>query len=120
MNKKEAFRLGYERGWNGASWQDMPAIGDTLPRDLDWQGIGTIETVADQIDAWEIMCAEAESQSRDFSPFEFTAHAINESRDPDGYWQAFDDGIRAGRAAYRRKHFPLAKLRRYAKEEERA
>jgi len=117
MNKREAYNLGYERGYNGASWQDMPEIGSTLPRDVDWIGIETVETVYEQIEAWEMLCGEAESHSRDFTPFEFTAHDLNESRDPEGYWEAFDEGIYKGMLAYRRKHFKLADLRRDARDE---
>lgn len=116
MNKRETRKAGYESGWNVASWQDMPAIGETLPPHIDYVGIGKIEDVSAQVDAWEMLCRESESNGRDFSPFEFTAHDINSSHDPDGLWQAFDDGIEAGIRAYRRKHFPLAKLRRNARE----
>lgn len=115
MNKLEAYKLGYERGWDVASWTDMPEIGNTLPRHVDWQGIGTIESVEDQLDAWAMMCSEAESDARSYSPFEHTAHEINESRDPEGYWQAFDEGITAGINAYRRKHYKLRTLRHDAK-----
>ncbi len=115
MNLKEAHELGYDRGWHVASWTDMPEIGQMLPRDIDWQGIGSIKSVNDQIDAWEALCSEAESNSRQFSPFEFTARAINESRDPDSYWEAFDEGITAGLRAYRRKHYKLATLRANAR-----
>ena len=115
MNKREAATEGFDRGWNIASWQDMPEIGHTLPKDIDWQGIGTIETVPDQIDAWEMYCYESESNDRDFSPFERTAHDINESRWPEENWEAFDEGIARGVRAYRRKHHKLADLRKDAR-----
>lgn len=115
MNKREAYNQGRDRGWNVASWVDMPEIGSEVPKHLDWIGIGAVEDVADQIDAWEVYCYESESNDRQFSPFEFTAKEINESRWPDEYWTAFDDGIRAGIHAYRRKHYKLADLRRDAR-----
>ena len=115
MNIKDMRELGYNRGRNVASWQDMPEIGDAIPRHLDWIGIGTIDSVEDQIEAWEMFCSESESMDRDFSPFEFTAHDINESSDPDRYWEAFDLGISNGIRAYRRKHYKLADMRRDAK-----
>ncbi len=31
-----------------------------------------------------------------FSPWEFTANEFNESRDPDGVWAAFEDGLAVG------------------------
>lgn len=112
MNLREARALGRERGWNVASWQDMPAIGETLCRSVDWIGIGTIETVEEQIEAFEALCCASDSNARQFSPFEFTAAEINGSRDPDGLWEAFDDGIRQGIHAYRRRHYPLKSLRK--------
>ncbi len=115
MDKREIGMDGFDRGWNVASWQDMPEIGYTLPLDIDWVGIGTVETVSDQIDAWEILCAESEANDRQFTPFEVTAHEINESRWPDEYWEAFDDGITRGINAYRRKHHKLADMRRAAR-----
>ena len=116
MNKREAYEQGYARGYNGASWQDMPEIGETLPRHVDWIGIGTIETVGEQIEAWEALCGESESHCRDFSPFELTAHEINESRWPDENWEAFNEGIIRGIRAYRRKHHKVADLRREARD----
>jgi hypothetical protein len=38
-------------------------------------------------------CFEAESNDRDFSPFEFTASEINHSTDPETYWEAYEKGI---------------------------
>ncbi len=115
MNMNEARTLGHDRGWNLASWQDMPEIGHTLPKDIDWVGQGTIETVSEQVDAWEMYCLESESNDRQFSPFEITAHELNESRWPDEVWEAFDGGIIKGIRAYRRKHFKLADMRRNAR-----
>lgn len=115
--KREAYTMGRTRGYNVASWVDMPEIGQTLGRDIDWQGIGTIETVEDQLDAWAAMCSAAEGNDRDFSPFESTAHEFNEQLDRSAdLWEAFEDGITAGLNAYRRKHYKLASLRRNAKE----
>jgi len=108
MNKKEAYALGYERGKNVASWQNMPEVGETLPRHIDWVGLPRpLTTKADRIEAWSMLCCEAESHGRDFSPWEHTACAINASRGPEGYWGAYDQGITDGINAYRRKHYPL-------------
>lgn len=108
MNKKEAYALGYERGKDVASWQDMPEVGDTLPRHIDWMGLPhLLVTRDDRLEAWSMLCNEAESHGRDFSPWEHTAHAINTSRDPEGYWETYDQGITDGISAYRRKHYPL-------------
>lgn len=39
---------------------------------------------------------EWDDNRRQFSPFEFLAHDINDSHDPDGLWEAYDDGVSAG------------------------
>lgn len=96
MNQREAYRMGYQRGWNCASWVDVPEIGSTLPRHVDWVGIGTIEDEAGQRDAMELLAGEAESGDRDFSPFEHTAHAFNEARNGEALWERFDAGIAKG------------------------
>ena len=113
--------LGYERGWNIASWQDMPEIGTEIPKHVDWLGIGVISSVNDQIDAWEMLISESESNDRCYSPFEFTASAINARDEKYGEgaasegWNAFDNAIEKGVRAYRRKHYPLWRMRREAK-----
>jgi hypothetical protein len=37
-----------------------------------------------------------ESNSRDYSPFEVTAHAFNSARNSEARWDAFDAGISDG------------------------
>lgn len=40
---------------------------------------------------------EGEMNGRDFSPFEFLAHDINETGDrAEGIWDAYDDGVAIG------------------------
>jgi len=100
MKIDEVYREGYERGYDIASWNDMPDIGETIRKDLDWIGIGTIETKSDALEAFEMLCQEAESINRQYSPFEHTAHAINEREDSEDMWDAFDEGISNGIRAY--------------------
>lgn len=116
MTKREARKAGYGRGWNVASWVDMPAIGSRLPRDMDWVGMGELKTAWERIEAWSMLCSEAESNDRSYSPFEFTAHDINEQPNSDELWEAFEEGITAGINAYRRKHYKVRDLRREEKE----
>ena len=92
----EAKENGFIRGSNIASWVDIPEIGMKLCKSIDWQGIDTIENEQDQIDAMEIMAFESESNDRQFTPFEFTAHEINEHENADELWEAFDEGIAEG------------------------
>jgi len=115
MNKREIRDMGYERGWNIASWQEMPAIGTNIRNDLDWVGYSVVDA-DNQIDVWLMLCGEAESHGRDFSPWEQTAHALNEVAESKPYdvWQVYDDAIYAGFKAYRRKHFPIKKRPRWS------
>jgi hypothetical protein len=92
----EVYLAGFQRGYNLASWQDIPEIGSKLPRHIDYQGLGTIETAQDQADAMQMLASEAESSNRDFSPFEFTAHELNEREDSEDAWEAYDSGIADG------------------------
>ncbi len=97
MTKREIYKLGFERGFNVASWTDLPEIGEKLCRSIDWAGIGEI-TTENVAEAFEMLCHGAESNGRDFSPFEFTAHQMNELEDKKPYdvWEIFDNGIAAG------------------------
>jgi hypothetical protein len=98
--------MGFERGWNVASWCDLPEIGQEIPRHVDW--VGYREVTAENLrDVWEMYCHESESNDRQFSPFEMTAHDLNELADSKPYdpWEIFEDGIRAGISAYWRKHY---------------
>ena len=91
----EVYEAGFMRGNNCASWCDMPDIGEKIPRHIDWVGYGVV-TEENQHEVHELYAMEGESNSRDFSPFEFTAHELNEMSDPDAAWEAFDAGIHAG------------------------
>ena len=90
------YLAGFQRGYNAASWQDVPDIGSKLPRHVDYQGIGEIEDSSDQADALQMLASEAESNGRDFSPFEFTAKELNDREDSEDAWEAFDCGISDG------------------------
>ena len=89
----DAYLGGFDRGYNCASWQDMPELGSTVRTDSD----GLIEVDADNL--WDIVQSLAfmgESNDRDYSPFEFTASAFNRSDDSESLWEAFDAGIADG------------------------
>jgi hypothetical protein len=107
--KQDIRNEGFRRGQNVASWTDMPEIGTKLPRDVDWVGIGVV-IEANQYEAWEMLCGEAESNDRQFSPFEQTARDLNEMAESKPYdvWEVYEAGIQAGIAAYGRKHHAAA------------
>lgn len=91
-----AYEEGFDRGDSVASWIDLPEIGQTLDRSIDLFGVGTIEDENDVAEAFSALAGEAEANSRQYSPFEFTAHELNEREDSEEAWEAFDAGIAAG------------------------
>lgn len=85
---------GIARGRAIASWVDMPEGRKTYFTESD--GRVTVMSVAE---AEIVMCdlaSTSESTNRDYSPFEVTAHAINEREDSEEAWQQFDAGISEG------------------------
>ena len=107
--KQDIRNEGFRRGFNVASWTDLPTIGDRIPKDVDWVGYEEV-TEENQGDVWELFAFEAESNGRQFSPFEQTAAELNELAESKPYdvWQVYEDGIAAGIRAYWRKHYAKA------------
>ena len=103
--KQEIRNMGFDRGRNIASWVDLPEIGQVIPKDIDWVGYCDVSK-ENQYDVWVMYCNESESLDRQNSPFEFTAHDLNEIADSKPYdpWDVFESGIAAGISAYGRKH----------------
>lgn len=84
----------YSRGWNhghGFACHNVPRLGDKLFVD----SMGRVTVDADNIrEIHQSLCFEAESNSRSYSPFEFTAHEFNENEElSEELWEAFDNGI---------------------------
>jgi hypothetical protein len=80
----EIFQAGKQRGEQIAKYADLPAftVGDAS------QDAAFEKFVED--------CNEAEGHGRDFSPFEFTSHALNERPDSECAWECFERGIGCG------------------------
>jgi hypothetical protein len=90
----------YRRGWNnghGIACHNVPEIGERI-----WsESLGRVTVDADNIrEVHESVCFEVEMSSRDFSPFEFLAHDLNElgegsedSPSADEAWEAYDAGV---------------------------
>lgn len=86
----------YRLGWNhahGIACQNAPSIGDRIDPWVDCNGLGKTVTSENIAEYHELLCFAAESNSREYSPFEFTAHAFNESDDSESLWEAFEAGI---------------------------
>jgi hypothetical protein len=84
--KKEIYSMGYNRGYGIASCRES--------KDSEFDGLDYNEAR----DKFMQDCYEAEDNSRQFSPFEFTARELNDLIDTKPYdpWWVFDDGIYAG------------------------
>lgn len=95
----------YRRGWNhghGIACHNVPRLGDKL----FVEDMGRVTVDAENIrEVHASHCCAAESNSRSYSPFEFTAHEFNSAEtdengdvDPDKegvseeLWQAFEAG----------------------------
>jgi hypothetical protein len=91
-NLERAYRLGWNHG-HGIACHNVPSIGDSIDRSIDWIGLGKTVTADNIAEYHEALCFAAESNSREFSPFEFIAHEFNESDDSESLWEAFEAGI---------------------------
>jgi hypothetical protein len=98
-NQQEVYEMGFERGWNTASWVDIPEFGSTVPKDVDYIGVGEI-CEANVADAMEMLASEAESNSRQFSPFEDTCSELNGMEQDEEIdfepWDTYEEGIADG------------------------
>ena len=89
---ERAYRLGWNHG-HGIACHNTPSIGDAIDRSIDWIGLGKTVTPENIAEYHELLCFAAESGSREYSPFEFIAHELNESDDANELWEAFESGV---------------------------
>lgn len=88
MTTQEAYDLGKRHG-HGFARHNVPRLGDKLWLD----DMGRVTVDAENIrEVHQSLCFAAESNSRSYSPFEFTAYEFNESEDSEALWQAYDSG----------------------------
>ena len=92
----ELYEAAKEYGYNVASWQDMPEIGDSVPKDIDWIGIDTVEDENDQREVLSMYAHAGEENNRCFSPAETWINALNNRPDAEQAWETVDDGIHDG------------------------
>ena len=98
MNKQEVYDLGYQRGYNIASWQDIPDIGDKVPKEIDWVGISIIHDENDIQETLSMQAHASEENDRSFSSFEITAKTLNDLEETTDFepWAVFESGIHKG------------------------
>ena len=100
----EALASAYGKGWNhghGIACHNVPTLGERIFSD----SLGRVTVDAENVrEVHESACHEAADNSRQFSPFEFTASEFNHSEDSEALWQAFErgtsDAISADLATY--------------------
>jgi hypothetical protein len=90
-NLERAYRMGWNHG-HGIACNNVPSIGDSIDRSVDWIGHGRVVTSDNIAEYHELLCFAAEINSREYSPFEFIAHEFNESDDANELWGAFETG----------------------------
>ena len=98
MVEKMVYEEGFERGYNIASWQDLPEIGTEIPRFMVDGFSGIIENVEDAQEVFISVCFSAEDSNRQFSLFEFMAKELNALDEVASFdvWGVFEDGITDG------------------------
>jgi len=118
-HKSMILQAGIERGQAVASWVDTPEIGVEYWTEYDGDILCTEDNIAD---IWFSSCYDAESNGRQYTPFEFTARELNNLQDGEhcehfaycaeivptpengarlpeklyDVWGVFDDGISQG------------------------
>lgn len=115
MNKKEIFNAGYSRGYAAGDNIDLVDIGDYTSHDGD-----RVKVTSDNwMEIHSSFAWEAESNDRQFSPFEFLAHELNEIADSKSYevWDVFDEGVNKGVADALKKRWKTVSYKKedYAK-----
>ena len=83
MNKKDTYNQGYDTGYSIAETNITELNGDS------WND--------DQVEEFISDMNETESENyRQYTPFEFFAHDINECYNSEGLWNSYDEGVYKG------------------------
>jgi hypothetical protein len=83
MNKKDTFAQGFNTGYDIAAEN----ISDLNSENFN----------LDDLDNFKVEMSTHESENyRQYTPFEFFAHDINECWNSDGLWDSYDNGVWAG------------------------
>ena len=96
-HERDAFEAGYNHA-HGIACQHVPQIGDGVDDHESplWPCYG-IETVEDARDHHAFLCYAAEENARCYSPWEHTAHEINQlgEWEAEAAWEAYEAGVAA-------------------------
>lgn len=92
--RRDDLEAAYRKGWNhghGIACHNVPKMGDKLWVD----DLGKVTVDAENIrEVHQSLCFTGEANSRQFSPFEFTAHEYNTAETTeDGEWDGSKEGL---------------------------
>ena len=96
MTKDNAYSIGYDNGYNAG---ELCEVGSDDIRQAGCDCRTEEQQVPFCDECLTAAAFESEQNARQFSPFEFTAHDINESEDSEELWERYDEGVAAGIAA---------------------
>jgi hypothetical protein len=90
--EREAFEAGYDHA-HGIACHNVPVIGKEYWTESD--GRITPRDAEEAASLHSSLCFEAESNARCYSPWEFTAHAINSlgEFEAEAAWEAYGAGV---------------------------
>jgi len=88
------YHTGLRHG-KGLAAHNVPTIGDKIDKTVDYWGLGPVVTEANAQEYHRMLCLHAEENSRQYSPFEQTAKALNEDDvlGSELSWEAFEHGL---------------------------
>jgi len=90
VNQRQARDEGAKNGYAAGRYAEV-SDHDRKEADCECEGTAVCK------DCLTTAAYQAEENARQFTPFEFTAKAINDSGDrAEGLWAAYDDGVRSG------------------------
>jgi hypothetical protein len=97
LNKKSIYAMGFHHGYSIAI---NSVFEEAEFKDLDYDAAR---------DKYMQECGDAEENSREFTPFEFTARDLNDLIDVKPYdpWEVYDDAIYAGFTKGWREFLPV-------------
>jgi hypothetical protein len=96
---REIISWGYNRGYRMATDCDLIDIGNYVDRHIMGESENVKVTTQNWLDVHTNIAWDCETHNREFSPFEFTAHAINQyeyEKENGDAWLEFEEAIGRG------------------------
>ena len=103
VTKEYILNLGIQRGFSIAKHNDLPQIGSFPTANIvSISGIEVIDSIEDAESVFLTACSISEENSRDYSPFEYTAAELNRYASFADFevWETYNNGIHEGFSLY--------------------